>query len=189
MIPITRFAINQLIKHRQQLKAIKRDPSHHANTILDIKPSTLKAQGIQVIALDFDGVLAHHDATTIDTPILDWLHDCNAIFGENNVYLHSNNNRPDRLEFLSQHCPYLTILAPNLKKPHPEGLLSITHKTGISPKHIALIDDRLMTGMLAACLAGCHGIYIRHPYVDYRHETYKELVFSTLRVIERILTI
>lgn len=186
------FPILHAIKHfphyRAQLKVIRTDPRYSAKTVLDIDIHILKQQGIQVLALDFDGVLAYHGADKITPVICDWLQQCSTVFGEDHIYLHSNNNRPLRLQFLQQHFPQLHILRPTHKKPFPHGLHSITENTGIAPNQIVLIDDRLTTGILAACLAGCQPLHITQPYTNYRHAPIQEAIFCFLRWLENFLT-
>lgn len=172
-------------KHRSQLKNITDNPSCSAKSVLSIDPTALKAKGIQVLALDFDGVLNYHNAIEIPDAIKAWLVTCGQVFGEDHLYLHSNNNRPDRIDYIKQHFPSMHILNPTQKKPSPEGLQSITDMTGIPPQHIALVDDRLLTGMLAACQAGCRGIHITKPFTHYRLNFITEIFFTSLRWLER----
>ena len=55
--------------------------------------------------------------------------------------------------------------------------------------HLLMVDDRLLTGCLAAINAGARPCYIRRPYASYRHRPVAELFFSLLRRVERILVL
>ena len=143
------YTLKQSYKYKSALKNISKSSQHHYPSVLSIDPEVLKSQGITVLVLDFDGVLNIHNATDIRPPILTWIKQCCDVFGENNLYLHSNNNLNKRLTFLKQHFPAMHILTPQKKKPYPDGLQSISQQTNIQPQQIALIDDRLLTGMLA----------------------------------------
>ena len=171
-------------KHQSQLKDIAHNPSHSARSVIAIDPAALKAEGIQVLVLDFDGVLNYHNATEVPDTVKAWLTTCGQVFGEDHLYLHSNNNRPNRINYLKQHFPCMHILDPTQKKPAPEGLQSITRITGIPPHQIALVDDRLLTGMLAACQAGCKGIHITKPFTNYQRSPITEIFFASLRWLE-----
>ncbi len=172
-------------QHKPALKKIALSEKHSVNSVLSIDPATLKSEGIQALALDFDGVLNYHDAIDIPSDVLSWLSTCCDTLGEDHLYLHSNNNRPDRIAFLKQHFPAMHILDPQHKKPSPEGLHSITETTGIAPHQIALVDDRLLTGMLAACQAGCTGIHITQPFTNFHKSPLKEIAFVSLRWLEK----
>jgi len=183
----TIYAIKQAINHKNQLKNILKDPFCHADNILEINPLELKERGTKVLVLDFDGVLASHGKLDISPEVLSWLDKCKDTFGEDNIYLHSNNNLKLRLQFLQTHCPYMKILTPAQKKPYPEGLISVSSQTKINFENITLIDDRLTTGMLATCLANCHGIYIEKPYINLSKHPLLESWFYLLRKIEKAL--
>jgi hypothetical protein len=48
-----------------------------------------------------------------------------------------------------------------------------------------MVDDRLLTGCLAALEAGARPCYIRRPYIAFRHRPLAELFFMLLRRAER----
>jgi hypothetical protein len=49
------------------------------------------------------------------------------------------------------------------------------------------VDDRLLTGILAAVLAGTTAVHITNPYRDYSCKTCSEICFDLLRAVERLL--
>jgi hypothetical protein len=48
-----------------------------------------------------------------------------------------------------------------------------------------LLDDRLLTGVLATCLAGTGVVYITAPYVSFRNRFLVEGFFALIRIVER----
>jgi len=48
-----------------------------------------------------------------------------------------------------------------------------------------MVDDRLLTGCLAALVAGARPCYIRRPYISFSHRPLAELFFWMLRRAER----
>ena len=70
------------------------------------------------------------------------------------------------------------------KKPYPDGLLKIIQDEKIDPKLVCLIDDRLLTGILAAELAGTQAILITKPLSNFERHFFKECFFSILRALE-----
>jgi hypothetical protein len=59
--------------------------------------------------------------------------------------------------------------------------------TGQSSHQLMLIDDRLLTGVLAACLANVSVAYITYPYVQLSKRPLPEMFFMVLRSLERYL--
>nr|WP_052471729.1 hypothetical protein [Coxiella burnetii] len=55
----------------------------------------------------------------------------------------------------------------------------------MKPKAILVIDDRLTSGILSACLIGAKALLITKPFINYRAATIKELFFTAIRFIER----
>jgi hypothetical protein len=52
---------------------------------------------------------------------------------------------------------------------------------------VTLLDDRLLTGVLATCLAGTDVVWINAPYIDLRANLCKEAFFMMLRTMEQTL--
>ncbi|MBV53020.1 MAG: HAD family hydrolase [Coxiellaceae bacterium] len=181
------YTLKNLFKFRSELRGITKNKQHCYSTVLSINPEALKSEGIRILALDFDGVLNIHNASHVTPSVLAWMKQCCDVFEEKNLYLHSNNNLDKRLRFLKRHFPDMQILNPNKKKPYPDGLQSITQQTQIPPDQIALVDDRLLTGMLAATQAGCYGVYITQPFCDFEHSPFYETAFWLLRKLEYFL--
>jgi uncharacterized protein len=56
---------------------------------------------------------------------------------------------------------------------------------GIAPEMVLMVDDRLLTGILAAAIAGTSSLYIAKPLADFSSSAAKESVFALLRFVER----
>jgi hypothetical protein len=50
-----------------------------------------------------------------------------------------------------------------------------------------MVDDRLLTGCLAALVAGARPCYIRKPFISFSHNISAETFFMLLRTAERLI--
>jgi predicted HAD superfamily phosphohydrolase YqeG len=155
--------------------------------ILDLDPAALKSSGISALALDFDGVLAHHGAPAPLPEVIEWMKCCEAVFGGGRIFVLSNKPTEGRRQWLADNFPTLRFISGVRKKPFPDGLNKAGELAGVPLSHILMVDDRLLTGCLAALVAGAKPCYIRHPYASFRHRPFAELFFMLLRRTERCL--
>ncbi|MBC7963432.1 MAG: hypothetical protein H7Y05_10865 [Steroidobacteraceae bacterium] len=155
--------------------------------MLTIAPAALKIDGVKALALDFDGVLAHHGAPYPIPEAVEWLKHCQAVFGGEMIFILSNKPTEERRQWFAEHFPAFRFISGVRKKPYPDGLEKTGALAGVPLSSILMVDDRLLTGCLAALLAGARPCYIRRPYSSFRHRPLAELFFMTLRHIERIL--
>jgi len=154
-----------------------------------ISPSRLKLKGITVLVLDFDGVLAAHGEQHPVPELQSWLHEAVKTFGSNHLFILSNKPLPERITYFNQHYAGVQCIADVKKKPYPDGLQKIIDLTGQSPGTVMLVDDRLLTGCLAASIAGISVTYITRPYVRLSKRPLQELFFMTLRFLERYMVL
>jgi predicted HAD superfamily phosphohydrolase YqeG len=173
-------------RYRNQLATILHASAHGVHTDT-VTPELLKKQGIRVLALDFDGVLAPHGRNEPLPETARWLKACCSCFGEQNIYILSNKPTPARSDWFTCHFPGIRFISGVRKKPYPDGLLQIIEQSGAQPREVMLLDDRLLTGVLATCLADTSIIFIDRPYIDFRGNPVPELIFAALRAIERTL--
>lgn len=178
------FALKQSLKHYRALKAIHR---HGCGAISDINLATLPGLGIDVIVFDFDGVLAAHGELQPCSVGMDKLKQSLNIFGENNVYILSNQPLKAREEFFNANLPGIQFIYATRKKPYPDGLQQIIKTAACDAKQVALIDDRLLTGGLATCVAGTKMIYVNKPIQNFKKHFFEESFFHLLRVSERFV--
>lgn len=169
------FSLIMTYKYRKPLLDIyRRTPS---NVQLNkISPSSLKQQGIEILALDFDGVLAAHGEAYPNQELHNWLNEAINIFGAKNILILSNKPMQKRIAYFKSYG--IEFITEVKKKPYPDGLNKIIALTGKNNQKIMLFDDRLLTGCLAACIAKVPVTYITKPYK-------LTLFFKSLRFLER----
>lgn len=173
-------------RFRRQLGRLLREtPSDRS--IVTLTPAALKSDGIRALALDFDGVLAHHGAPCPIPAAIDWLKECQNVFGSDKIFILSNKPTEGRRQWFSEHFPGFRFISGVRKKPYPDGLQKTGELAGVPLSSVLMVDDRLLTGCLAALMAGARPCYIRSPYFSFRHRPVAELFFMTLRLSERYL--
>lgn len=173
-------------RYRHQLGRLLRE-TPESRSILTLAPASLQRDGIRALALDFDGVLAHHGAPCPIPAAIEWLKECQAVFGGDKIFILSNKPTEGRRQWFAEHFPGFRFISGVRKKPYPDGLQKTGALAGVPLPSILMVDDRLLTGCLAALAAGASPCYIRTPYVSFHHRPCAELFFMTLRVTERIL--
>lgn len=154
--------------------------------LLDKEPAELVREGIQALALDFDGVLANHGAEQPLPEVVDWLGRAVAVFGVERVLILSNRPFGPRVDWFATHFPGLRFVSGVRKKPYPDGLKKTGELASVPLSSILMVDDRLLTGCLSALLAGACPCYIRSPYHSFQVYPVKELFFMLLRWCERL---
>jgi HAD superfamily phosphatase (TIGR01668 family) len=171
-------------RYRRELRRLLDTPVR--TNILTIDPDVLKSSGISALALDFDGVLAHHAAPEPIPEAIDWMKRCQAVFGGDRVFILSNKPTERRRLWFAEHFPAMRFISGVRKKPFPDGLNKTAALAGVPLSTVLMVDDRLLTGCLAALVSGASPCYIRHPYVSFSHRPIAELFFAILRTIERL---
>lgn len=171
--------------HRRELRRLL-DSTPHDCSILTLDPETLRSAGITALALDFDGVLAGHGASVPLPEAVAWMKLCEALFGGGRIFILSNKPTEERRRWFAEHFPAMRFIAGVRKKPYPDGLGKTGKLAGVPLSSIMMVDDRLLTGCLAALVAGARPCYIRRPYVSFTHRPFAELFFGLLRWAERV---
>ena len=172
------------LQHRRQLRRIL-DETPDSTCILNLDPESLKSSGITALALDFDGVLAHHGAPAPLPEAFEWMKRCEAVFGGDQIFILSNKPTEGRRQWFANHFPALRFISGVRKKPFPDGLHKTGELAGIPLSSVLMVDDRLLTGCLAALVAGARPCYIRRPYISFKHRPLAEIFFWLLRSFER----
>ncbi len=181
------FAIKNAIALRKKLKQFLINPAFQIHDLSEITLSKLDEANVAILVLDFDGVLAPHNARQPTPEAEMWLHKLSQTIGEHRIALFSNKPKPERIQYFAQKFPSIFFLQGVKKKPYPDGLALIAQYRGVPAHRLMLVDDRLLTGMLATCLAFTQGWYFRPPKTSYWTNPIIESFFSLLRVFERIL--
>lgn len=179
------YALIMAFKHRKTLHAYRHNPALQCPSILGLDPITLRADGIKIIALDFDGVLASHGEGEIGPEISHWLGQCIQVFGAGHVFIVTNKPSEQRADYFAKNFRDAEFIFPKRKKPYPDSILFILDKTQVKPSELLVVDDRLLTGILATIIAGVRGCYITEPIIDLRGRTIAELCIMGLRLFER----
>lgn len=172
-------------RHRKALRHLL-DNTPPETSILTLDPEALRASGVQALALDFDGVLAGHGLPEPLPEAIIWMKRCEAVFGGDKVFILSNKPTEGRKRWFAEQFPALRFIAGVRKKPYPDGLAKTAELAGVPASTILMVDDRLLTGCLAALLAGARPCHIRNPYAAYNHRPVAELFFRLLRMGERL---
>ncbi len=186
MIDRIQFALCMGWRHRIALKKYGQDPLLQSVCILEIDPFKLKSKGIAVLAIDYDGVLAPYGETTLSKEVDKWLKSCTSALGKSRVFVLTNKPILSRIEYFSQQYSEIAIISSKQKKPYPDGILEILQLTKLSPQQVLVIDDRLLTGILAAIIAKTRALYITKPFICILKRPLQELFFMSLRAIERL---
>lgn len=173
-------------RFRHQLGRLLRETPGN-QSILTLTPAALKNGGIRALALDFDGVLAHHGAPCPIPEAIEWLKNCQNIFGGDKIFILSNKPTEGRRQWFLENFPEFRFIAGVRKKPYPDGLNKTGELAGVPLSSVLMVDDRLLTGCLAALVAGARPCYIRKPYYSFHHRPVAELFFMSLRLTERLL--
>ncbi len=171
--------------YRKSLARYARGMASHTQTILDIDPMTLKQQGIEGLILDFDGVLGPHAALKPLASVEAWLLKALAVFEPNYLFILSNKPSASRIAYFKTHFPGIAFVQPKRKKPFIEGIQMILDQLGVAPQKVVLLDDRLLTGILASLIAGIQACYVQNPWVDFRSRPFSESGYYWLRAAER----
>lgn len=174
------------IRYRRNLRHIL-DGTPDSTCILSFDPEALKSSGIAALALDFDGVLAHHGAPAPLPGAIEWIRRCEAVFGGDRIFILSNKPTEGRRQWFAHNFPGLRFISGVRKKPFPDGIQKTGELAGVPLSSILMVDDRLLTGCLAALAAGARPCYIRRPYISFSHRPLAELFFMLLRSIERCI--
>jgi predicted HAD superfamily phosphohydrolase YqeG len=176
------YAILGFFEHYQALKRVRRIQS-----IDDLTPEFFYSSNIKVLVLDFDGVLSAHGEPEPNSFARSWLSKQLEESKLEKIFILTNNPQVERERFFEAHFPQILFVSSGRKKPYPDGLLSVIEKNQVLPQEVALIDDRLLTGMLAAQKAGVKGFWVTHPFMNFRKCPIKEMGFFLLRWLEKIL--
>ena len=116
---------------------------------------------------------------------MNWLIHVISEFGAEKIFILSNKPKTSRCAYFRTVFPNIRFVTGIRKKPYPDGLMAIKNMANCTLTDIVLLDDRLLTGGLATCLAGTKFIYINKPLVSLAHNFIAEIFFIALRSLER----
>ena len=179
------FTLHRAWHQRFTLRCYNRDAALQVEELKDLDLIDLKAQGIRILVLDFDGVLASHGENTLSNELSDWLKNCVHVFGSGQVFILSNKPTDIRAHYFRDYFPGIVFMPVAKKKPYPDGLLQVIDKTKVPAEAVLIVDDRLLTGILAAILAGAKARLLTRPLINFRKNPTAEMFFWCVRKGER----
>lgn len=187
MILRTIYTLKQSWRFKTQLKRYLKDSTLQLKSVRDITTEYLAEKNVQVLVLDYDGILAAHGEPTPRPENIAWLQEISQKYAPHKIYILSNKPNPDRIAYFQQHLPNIGFVKAARKKPYPDGMLQVVNLSGVPATQIMIADDRLCTGILAALIAGTQGCWITVPYINLRDSFFAELGFIILRCLERVI--
>jgi predicted HAD superfamily phosphohydrolase YqeG len=179
------FALTETWHNRTQLRHYMTDPGLRMQRVITLAPHTLLAHHVRGLILDFDGVLASHAESVPREEVERWLRFFAQQYAPHKIYILSNKPTRGRLDYFKKNFPNIIFVIPTRKKPYPDGLLQIIEMSKLDPHNLLLVDDRLMTGILAAVLTGVQATWITHPYRRVWRRPLRETFFFLMRRFER----
>jgi len=165
----------------------RNDPVLQIKSVLEINVTQLRVQGTKALILDFDGVLATYGEVSPVIELENWLNSCIQTFGSGNVLILSNKVTQQRKEYFAEYFKGIVFFACQKKKPYPDSLLEIKALTQFDYKELLIVDDRLLTGILAAIITNIPALYLTPPLCSLRKKPIQELFFMSLRALERMI--
>ncbi len=174
-------------RYRKILRGYRQNAAMQVDTVLDLEAIALQQQGIRAIIFDFDGVLAPHGAEKPLRAVEAWLRSCVDHFGFGRLFVLSNQPTMGRAAYFEKYFPGIAFVWPKRKKPFSDGVREILDHLPLAPNQVLLVDDRLLTGLLAAAVEGVAGCYVQRPWVCFRKQPMAELFYQCLRGVERVL--
>ncbi len=180
------FTLKNVLAKRENLRLFVKDPALSCSRVLDISPQLLRNKEIAILVLDFDGVLAPHNGPKLLPDVFNWLKDLELNW-PCPIYIFSNKPLPEREAYFQVHFPKVGFIKNVARKPFPDGLLQLQKESQIPGRQILMVDDRLLTGILAALLAETQALWIKKPYQNFKVHPFKETWFHLLRIMDRLL--
>jgi predicted HAD superfamily phosphohydrolase YqeG len=181
------YALSMAWKYRQNLQDYRCLLALQKPVVTELNPIALKSEGVRLMILDFDGVLAAFGETVLAPAIKAWVAQCVSVFGAGNILILTNRPTEDRQCYFDEQLPGVKLFWAAKKKPYPDGILAIINLKEMQPENVLVVDDRLLTGILAAIVVNVRGCYITKPLVSWQKRPIQELFFMGLRVIERLM--
>lgn len=181
------YALIMAWKYRKDLRDYRCLSALQKPAVTALNPVTLKSEGVRLMILDFDGVLAAFGETALTPAIKAWVAQCTSVFGAGNILILTNRPTEERQRYFDEQLTGIELFWAAKKKPYPDGILAIIRLKEMQPENVLVVDDRLLTGILAAIIANVRGCYITKPLVSWQKRPIQELFFMCLRALERLM--
>lgn len=130
-------------------------PNKHVDTIYDIKPAFLKAEGKKGIIVDLDNTLVPWNVKHATDEVIKWLEDMRT----NNIQVtvFSNNNE-ERVTLFAE--PLDTPFVYKANKPLRKAFLKAKKEMELKKNEIVVIGDQLLTDILGGNRAGFYTVLV-----------------------------
>ena len=158
--------------------------SAQLNSALEITPNWLSEHAIKGLIFDFDGVLGPDCSISPLDKYSKLLHELSEITP---VAIYSNADLKKRELFCKKHFPKIHWVSTPPKKPNPKPLIDLSKKWNAPLNELAMVDDRIYTGGLAAYRAQCQFIFIKQPESCFFSAPIHNLIFKIIRGVEPLL--
>ena len=178
------FAVSQAYKHKVSLKRAAQ--AYPIKKLSELSQLLTSIDDLEGLVLDFDGVLAPHGEQQPNKKAVAVLTHLIETYPNLHYFILSNKPNLQRRAYFLSHFPKIKFIRATQKKPYPDGLQYIKDKYHISETGLAIVDDRILTGGLAAVLAGVKWIYLYPAVQNYPASPFKEWWFAVLRSLERL---
>ena len=133
-------------------------PDQIADSILDLDPAALRAEGVRAALLDIDNTLAAWNSLEVRDDIRQWL---TAAQEHLTLCLLSNSSKTGRMGKLRAMLGIEVIQGFPVGKPWPVAYRRALAVTGTSPAETVMIGDQLLTDVFGANLQGLRTILVR----------------------------
>ena len=178
------YTIKEGLKHRHSL-ALFLNPNHQLHHVTALTPKRLDQMHIKALALDFDGVMGTHGEIGALPAVETWLQNLSQLW-KGQIFILSNKPFQAREDYFKTNFPNIQFIKDVAKKPYPDGLNKIISLAQCQSQEVLMIDDRLLTGMLAASISGTQALWL-YPAVRKPGLHWHELFFDGLRRLDQIL--
>lgn len=125
------------------------------DSIFDIAPGYLTANGIRAVVLDIDNTLVTYGMPEPTEEVMTWI---NSLRQHDIAIALASNNNKERVELFNRKLDAFATYKSG--KPAPRAVLAACRHFGVSAQEIAVIGDQIFTDILCARRAGAMAILV-----------------------------
>lgn len=153
-------------------------PTWRAEDVNNIPADFLRAQGVQLVMLDFDNTLVPYTTDVPTAEVKNWLVGLKQAGFAVCIVSNSHNSRVP--EFCKK---YDLDCITHARKPFTKGILQCLARYAIAPRHAVLVGDQIYTDTLGGNCAGVRTILVRsihnHTFwLKLRHIAEKPFIYA-----------
>lgn len=131
-------------------------PDFCVPAVYDLKPESLREQGIRAVLVDLDNTLIAWDNPDGTPELRDWL---DAMTEADMPVVVVSNNKHSRVERAV--APFHVDFVSRAMKPFTRGIDQAIDRYGFDRKEVVMVGDQLMTDIRAAHRAGIRSILVK----------------------------